>query len=64
MRVIFFQPDFEPPKKEVCQQGRQHLVMPPLIRAHFIVIHPHVGFALFKTLLNGPAPSTHPHKQT
>jgi hypothetical protein len=52
----FFQPDFEPPKEDMCQQGRQYMVMSPLIRAHFIVIHLHVGFALFKTLLNAPAP--------
>jgi hypothetical protein len=26
------------------------------------VVHPHLGFALFKTLLNGPAPTAHPYK--
>jgi hypothetical protein len=50
--VIFFQPDFESPKEEVRQHAHQHMVMPPLRGADVIVIHPHLGFALFKTLLN------------
>ena len=60
--VIFFQPDFESPKEEVRQHTHQDMVMPPFIGADFIVVHPYLGFALFKTLRNRPAPPAHPHK--
>lgn len=41
------------PQKEVGQHTREHVMMPPGVFAHFIVIQAQFGFRFLKTLFNG-----------
>ena len=52
------------PKKEMRQHTRQHMVVPPGVFAHFIVVHAQFGFRFLKTLFNGPPDSAEPHQET
>jgi hypothetical protein len=38
------------PEKEMRQHTRQHMVVPPWVFAHFIVVHAQFGFRLLKAL--------------
>ena len=60
--AFFPQAPLEPPQKEMRQHRREHMVVPPRVFAHFIVVHPEVGFPFLKTLLDGPPQPTEPHK--
>ena len=60
--AFFPQAQLQVPQKEMRQHRRQHMVVPAGIFAHFIVVHPQLGFAFFKALLNRPAHATEPDK--
>ena len=47
--------ELQVPQKEMRQHRRQHMMVPAGIFAHFIVVHPQLGFACFKALFHGPA---------
>jgi hypothetical protein len=46
--AFFPQAQLEPPQKKMRQHRREHMVVPPGVFAHFIVIHPQFGFPFFK----------------
>jgi len=58
--AFFPQAQLQVPQKEMRQHGRQHMVVPARIFAHFIVGHSAFRFAFFKALLNGPPHPTEP----
>jgi hypothetical protein len=60
--AFFPQAQLEPPQKKMRQHRREHMVVPPCVFAHFIVVHPEFSFPFFKALLDGPSQSTEPHK--
>src|SRR5215475_15894752 len=62
--AFFFQPDLQVPEEEMGQHTREHVMMPPRVFAHFIVIHTKFSFRFLKTLFNGPPDPTEPHKET
>jgi hypothetical protein len=49
------------PQKDMRQHRHQQMVVPARVLAHFIVVHAAFGFAVCKTLLNGPPQTTSPH---
>jgi hypothetical protein len=42
------------PEKEMREHTNQHVMLPASIFAHFIVIHPQLGFRFLIILFNGP----------
>ena len=47
--------ELQVPQKEMRQHRRQHMMVPAGLFAHFIVVHPQLGFACFEALFHGPA---------
>src|SRR5215471_11518926 len=62
--AFFFQPDLQVPEEEMGQHTREHVMMPPRVFAHFVVIYTELGFRFLKTLFDGPPDPTEPHQET
>src|ERR671933_1875904 len=62
--AFFFQSALEMPQKEMGEHTREHMMVPPRVCAHFVVVHPEFSFRFLKTLFNGPPDPTEPHKET
>ena len=60
--AFFPQPDPHVPQKEVSQHAREHVMTPPWIFPHLVMIHSQLGFGFLETLFYGPADAAQPDK--
>ena len=56
------QPDSHVPKEEVSQHAGDHMVTPPWIFSHLVMVHPEIRFSLLKALFDSPAHPREPDK--
>jgi hypothetical protein len=51
------------PQKEMGEHTREHVMVPPRVFAHFVVVHPEFSFRFLEALFNGPPHPTEPDQQ-
>lgn len=51
------------PQKEMGQHTCEHVMMPPWVFTHLIVVHAQFGFRFLEALFNGPPHPTEPDQQ-
>ena len=59
--AFFPQPDSHVPEEKMSQHAGDHMVTPPRIFSHLVVIHPQICLGLLEALFDGP---TDPESQT
>jgi len=60
--AFFPQPDPHVPQEEMGQHAGDHMVAPPRIFSHLIMVHSQIRLGLFKALFDGPAHPGEPDK--
>ena len=60
--AFFPQPDPHVPQKEVSHDAREHVMTPPWIFPHLVMIHSKLGFGFLEALFYRPPDAAQPDK--
>ena len=60
--AFFPQSDSHVPEEKMRQHAGDHMVAPPRIFSHLIMVHSQVGFGFLEALLDGPTHTREPNK--